>query len=171
MMGTAILHRFFGFWFVFLAFEWSFFFGALFLAASLWALLLFASIRFDTRKRTYTMRTRVGLIPKFQNGSIDEVRHLELCPYQGLFPTTIAQSAAPGMLAAPVQFGHLYVIRLHWQQQGRAPMVVEHVQMMQGYGAHDSGIMSFAQKAQQYSNALRVPLYSNIPLPGMQRVN
>lgn len=165
------LNRITGFGFILVSFEWSVFFGALIACASIWAMLMFTMIRFDCRKRTFSMRTRIGLIPKFQSGSIDEVRHLELAPYGGLFPTTIAQSVAPGMLAAPVQFGHLYVIRLHWQQQGRAPIVVEHVQMMQGYGVHDSGMMNFAQKAQQYSNALKVPLYSNIPLPGMQRVN
>lgn len=150
--------------------QWNLLFGALFFLASLWAYFGFRSIRFDLRRGTYGERLRIGALPTMRTGELKEVRCLELAPYDGIFPTALAQAAAPGMLAAPVQFGQLYVVRLWWHDPSRPPVVIEHVQAQQAYGSADAQLAGFAQRAQMYANALRVPMYSRIALPGMQKV-
>jgi hypothetical protein len=119
----------------------------------------------------YQERSRIGFMPKLNLASIDEVSHLELAPYGGLFPASLTQTATPGLIAAPIQYGQLFVVRMYWKDPRRSPVVLEHVQTQLSYGQMDRSLMNFAQKAQQYSNALGVSLYSNVQLPGMTRVS
>jgi hypothetical protein len=170
MVLVGLTQRFFGFFDGIFTPGYNTFFGLLFLGASIWAMLLFRTVKFDLRKRTFVSRSRLGLLPKFESGTIQEIRCLELVPYAGLIPTSFVQSVSPGMIAAPVQHGQLFVIRLWWHNPHRPPIVIEHVQIFQTYGAADGHLLTFAAKAQMYAQSLQVPLYSNIPLPGMQRV-
>jgi hypothetical protein len=150
---------------------WLVTFGGMFAGAAAWALLLFRSIKFDLRKRAYVMRKSMGMVPEVRRGSTQEIRCLELAPFDGLLPAAIIQQQGTGLIGGAAGLGGIYVLRLWWHDASREPIVIEHVQAMQTYGHLDMLLAGFGQKAQMYASALQVPLYSQIPLPGMQRIN
>lgn len=146
---------------------WLITFGFLFLAAAFWAFSLFRSFKFDLRKRTYAERFGASGRPVHRTGSISEIRHLELMPYGGLFGTV----GGPGSVFQPDLGGQVYVIRLVWHDQRRIPAILEHVNTAATYGTVDARLADFGHKAMQYAQAIGVPMYTQVPLPGLQRIS
>lgn len=140
-------------------------FGFLFFGVSAWAYLMFTQLRFDLRKRTFTIRDRVGLAPRFQQGRIEEIRLLEVEPYSGLLPSTVHGP----LIGARPALGETWVVRLHWNAPGRQPIVIEHLEINGAYGMRDAQLAGFGAKVRQYADALKVPVISKHPIPGLTR--
>lgn len=146
---------------------WWLTFGIAFGLAGLWAFLLFRQLRFDLRKRHYAERFGMGATVRWRQGSIDEVRCLEIGRYSGLLPNRATPSiggwgAPPGSPGGQAPMGTLLTVKLWWHDPQRPPIVVEHLVVGQGYGVQDQRTMHFLGLAQAYAQALRVPLMGQI---------
>lgn len=147
---------------------WWIAFGLAFGLAGLWAFLLFRQIRFDLRKRQYAERFGSGGAVRWRQGSVDEVRCLEIGRYSGLLPAGSSRQgggswgAPTGTAGGSTPMGTLLTLKLWWHDPHRPPVVVEHLVVGQAYGVNDQRTMHFLALAQAYAQALRVPLMGQI---------